>query len=54
MLVLQIMAAIALFEQALIVERTKVRLAAARAQGRVGGNPALLPPFGLGTRSPGR
>jgi hypothetical protein len=29
------------FERALIVERTKAGLAAARAQGRVGGNPAL-------------
>ncbi|MGE0370742.1 MAG: recombinase family protein [Gammaproteobacteria bacterium] len=41
MLVLQIMGAIAQFERALIVERTKAGLAAARAQGRVGGNPAL-------------
>jgi len=40
-LVLQIMGAIAQFERALIVERTKAGLAAARAQGRVGGNPAL-------------
>jgi DNA invertase Pin-like site-specific DNA recombinase len=40
MLVLQIMGAIAQFERALIVERTKGGLAAARAQGRVGGNPA--------------
>jgi len=38
MLVLQIMGAIAQFERALIVERTKAGLAAARAQGRVGGN----------------
>jgi DNA invertase Pin-like site-specific DNA recombinase len=41
MLVLQIMGAIAQFERALIVERTKAGLATARAQGRVGGNPAL-------------
>ena len=41
MLVLQIMGAIAQFERALIVERTKAGLASARAQGRVGGNPAL-------------
>ena len=41
MLVLQIMGAIAQFERALIVERTKAGLAAAKAQGRVGGNPAL-------------
>jgi DNA invertase Pin-like site-specific DNA recombinase len=41
MLVLQIMGAIAQFERALIVERTKAGLTAARAQGRVGGNPAL-------------
>src|SRR3954462_3248477 len=41
MLVLQIMGAIAQFERALIVERTKAGLAAARAQGGVGGNPAL-------------
>jgi hypothetical protein len=41
MLVLQIMGAIAQFERALIVERTKAGLAAARAQGRAGGNPAL-------------
>jgi DNA invertase Pin-like site-specific DNA recombinase len=41
MLVLQIMGAIAEFERSLIVERTKAGLAAARAQGRVGGNPAL-------------
>ncbi len=38
---LQIMGAIAQFERALIVERTKAALASARAQGRVGGNPAL-------------
>ena len=41
MLVLQIMGAIAQFERALIVERTKAGLAVARAEGRVGGNPAL-------------
>jgi DNA invertase Pin-like site-specific DNA recombinase len=41
MLVLQIMGAIAQFERALIVERTKAGLSAARARGRVGGNPAL-------------
>jgi DNA invertase Pin-like site-specific DNA recombinase len=41
MLVLQIMGAIAQFERALIVERTKAGLATARARGRVGGNPAL-------------
>ena len=41
MLVLQIMGVIAQFERALMVERTKAGLAA--AQGRVGGNPALLP-----------
>lgn len=41
MLVLQIMGAIAQFERSLIVERTKAGLAAAKAQGRVGGNPAL-------------
>src|SRR5690349_17754294 len=41
MLVLQIMGAVAEFERSLIVERTKAGLAAARAQGRVGGNPAL-------------
>ena len=35
------MGAIAEFERSLIVERTKAGLAAARAQGRVGGNPAL-------------
>ena len=46
MLVLQIMGAIAQFERALIVERTKAGLASARAQGRVGGNP------GLRTRDP--
>src|SRR5689334_9693393 len=40
MLVLQIMGTIAQFESALIVERTKTALAAARAQGRAGGNPA--------------
>jgi DNA invertase Pin-like site-specific DNA recombinase len=39
MLVLQIMGAIAQFERALIVERTKAGLAAARAQGRVGAIP---------------
>src|SRR4051794_13631601 len=38
MLVLKIMGAIAQFERALIVERIKAGLAAARAQGRVGGN----------------
>jgi DNA invertase Pin-like site-specific DNA recombinase len=41
MLVLQIMGAIAQFERALIVERSKAGLAAARAQGRVGDNTAL-------------
>jgi len=41
MLVLQIMGAIAQFEPALAVERTKAGLPAARAQGRVGGNPTL-------------
>lgn len=41
MLVLQIMGAIAQFERALVVERTKAGLAAARARGRVGGNPGL-------------
>jgi hypothetical protein len=41
MFVLQIMGAIAQFERALIVERTKAGLAAARAQNRVGGNSAL-------------
>jgi DNA invertase Pin-like site-specific DNA recombinase len=41
MLVLQIMGAIAQFERALIIERTTAGLAAAHAQGRVGGNPAL-------------
>ncbi|MBV9116218.1 MAG: recombinase family protein, partial [Acetobacteraceae bacterium] len=40
-LVLQIMGAIAQFERSLIVERTRAGLAAARARGRVGGNPAL-------------
>jgi DNA invertase Pin-like site-specific DNA recombinase len=37
----QIIGAIAQFERALIVERTKTGLAAARARGRVGGNSAL-------------
>ena len=46
MLVLQIMGAIAQFERALVVERTRAGLAAARARGRVGGNP------GLRTRDP--
>jgi DNA invertase Pin-like site-specific DNA recombinase len=46
MLVLQIMGAIAQFERALIIERTRAGLAAARARGRVGGNP------GLRTRDP--
>ena len=36
------MSAIAQFEQALIVERTRAGLATARVQGRAGGNPALL------------
>ena len=38
---LQVLGAAAEFERALIRERTKAGLAAARAQGRVGGNPGL-------------
>lgn len=38
---LQVMGAVAELERALIRERTKAGLRAARAQGRVGGNPAL-------------
>lgn len=38
---LQVLGAAAEFERALIRERTKVGLAAARAEGRVGGNPGL-------------
>jgi DNA invertase Pin-like site-specific DNA recombinase len=41
-LVLQILGAVAEFERALIRERTRAGLAAARAQGRVGGNPGLV------------
>jgi DNA invertase Pin-like site-specific DNA recombinase len=41
MLVLQIMWVIAQFERAPILKRPKAGLAAARAQSRVGGNPAL-------------
>jgi DNA invertase Pin-like site-specific DNA recombinase len=40
-LILQILGAVAEFERALIRERTLAGLAAARAQGRVGGNPRL-------------
>jgi DNA invertase Pin-like site-specific DNA recombinase len=40
-LVLQILGAVAEFERALIRERTRAGLAAARAQGRAGGNPGL-------------
>jgi DNA invertase Pin-like site-specific DNA recombinase len=40
-LVLQILGAVAEFERALIRERTRAGLAAARAAGRVGGNPRL-------------
>jgi DNA invertase Pin-like site-specific DNA recombinase len=40
-LVLQILGAVAEFERALIRERTLAGLAAARARGRVGGNPRL-------------
>jgi DNA invertase Pin-like site-specific DNA recombinase len=47
MLVLQIMGAIAQFEQALIVERTKAGYAAARAQGRIG----AIPPCAAAIRS---
>ncbi|WP_173570477.1 recombinase family protein [Acetobacter conturbans] len=43
-LVYQIFAAFAEFERALTLERTRARLAAARARGRVGGRrPALSP-----------
>lgn len=38
---LQVMGAVAELERALIRERTKAGLRAARAQGRIGGNPAL-------------
>ncbi len=38
---LQVLGAAAEFERALIRERTKAGLAAARARGRIGGNPAL-------------
>ena len=38
---LQVLGAAAEFERALIRERTKVGLAAARARGRIGGNPGL-------------
>jgi DNA invertase Pin-like site-specific DNA recombinase len=41
-LVLQILGAVAEFERALIRERTRAGLAAARARGRAGGNPGLL------------
>lgn len=41
-LVLQILGAVAEFERALIRERTRAGLAAARAQGRRGGNPGLV------------
>lgn len=41
-LVLQILGAVAEFERALIRERTRAGLAAARARGRRGGNPGLL------------
>jgi DNA invertase Pin-like site-specific DNA recombinase len=40
-LILQILGAVAEFERALIRERTMAGLTAARAQGRVGGNPGL-------------
>lgn len=40
-LVLQILGAVAEFERALIRERTRAGLAAARARGRAGGNPGL-------------
>lgn len=38
---LQVMGAVAEFERALIRERTRAGLRSARAQGRIGGNPAL-------------
>jgi DNA invertase Pin-like site-specific DNA recombinase len=44
---LQVLGAVAQLEQALIAERTKAGLRAARARGRIGGNP------GLRTRDPG-
>ena len=40
-LVLQMLGAVAEFERALIRERTKAGLAAAKARGRVGGNPGM-------------
>ncbi len=43
-LVFGIFAALAEFERALIVERTKAGIAAARARGRKGGRPKLLTP----------
>jgi DNA invertase Pin-like site-specific DNA recombinase len=45
-LALQILGAVAEFERALVRERTKAGLAAARARGRTGGNPALATPEG--------
>jgi DNA invertase Pin-like site-specific DNA recombinase len=45
-LVLQMLGAVAEFERSLIRERTRAGLRAARAEGRVGGNP------GLRTRDP--
>ncbi len=38
---LQVLGAVAQFERALIAERTKAGLKAARSRGRVGGNPGL-------------
>src|SRR6202789_1071949 len=41
---LQVLGAVAQLERALIAERTKAGLKAARARGRVGGNPGLRAP----------
>jgi DNA invertase Pin-like site-specific DNA recombinase len=46
-LVLGIFAALAEFERELIIERTKARMAAARARGRIGGRPYKIAPSKL-------
>jgi len=53
---LQVPGAVAQLERALIAERTKAGLSAARARGRVGGNPGLRTgdqPSGSNWSSPG-
>jgi DNA invertase Pin-like site-specific DNA recombinase len=48
-LVFHVFSALAQFERAVIIERSRTGVAAARARGRVGGRPALMTPAKLVT-----